>query len=72
MDAKNRMLIELGFSDNFINTLNNSSFESNISEIDSAFSCYESISIGGSDFTSLIIERSEEPINMNIVHSENK
>jgi len=72
MDTKSRLLKDLGFSDDFINVIEKSSFDSNIDNSDSVFPCFDSINVGNSDFTSLIIEKSEEPLNLNAVYSIEK
>lgn len=70
METRNNLLKELGFSENFINVIENSSNENIFDNIDQTFSCYDSIGIIDSDFTSLIIEKSEEPLNFNSVFSD--
>jgi hypothetical protein len=64
MDTKIKLLKDLGFSDDFIDILNKDSVNNNLDSSNSIFSSFESIENQVSDFNSLIIEKSEEPLNV--------
>lgn len=69
MDTKSKMLKELGFSDDLINVIEKSSFVTDVDNSDSLFTYFDPINIGSSDFTSLFIKQSEEPLNLNAFFS---
>jgi hypothetical protein len=64
MDTKIKLLKDLGFSDDFINILNKDYVKNSLDSANSIFSSFESTENQVSDFNSLIIEKSEEPLNV--------
>jgi hypothetical protein len=65
MDTKAKLLKDLGFSDNFIKVIEKGSFDYNINSSEYIIPHFEAFNIKISDFTSLIIEKSVEPLNLN-------
>jgi len=64
MESKNKLLKDLGFSDSFLNEIENNQNDLVLEDSDSIYRCFDSLPPQEMDLTSLIIERTETPLNL--------
>ncbi|MFM7357641.1 MAG: hypothetical protein ACKO1T_03605 [Sediminibacterium sp.] len=69
MEEKIKLLKDIGFSDEFIKALNNNLTDNSFNNPSPVLNYFESLNIQKTDFTSLIIEETELPLNLNAVYS---
>lgn len=68
MESREKLFTDLGFSDEFIKEIDNNSYENNFENSDTLYQCFDTLNNENADLTSLIIEKSEEPLNLNILY----
>lgn len=66
METKETLLKNLGFSDGFLKELGNNPYDNNFENSDKMFTCFDTVDTGELDLTSLIIEKTEVPLNLNV------
>lgn len=64
MESKNKLLKDLGFSDNFLKVIENHQHDLVIEDSDNLYHCFDSLPPQEMDLTSLIIEKTEIPLNL--------
>ena len=69
MEEKIKLLKDIGFSEEFIKALNNNLTDNNFKNPSPVFNYFETLNTQKTDFTSLIIEKTELPLNLNAVYS---
>lgn len=67
METKETLLKNLGFSDEFLKELGNNFYDNNFENSDKIHTCFDTLDASELDLTSLIIEKTEEPLNLNLV-----
>lgn len=67
METKETLLKNLGFSNEFLKELGNNPYESNFENSDKIYTCFDTLDTSELDLTSLIIEKTEEPLNLSFV-----
>ncbi len=64
MESKNQLLKSLGFSDEFLNEINGEDFKIDVDTSSIPDNVLNSFTIIDGDQTSLIVEKSNEPLNL--------
>lgn len=66
MKSKEKLFADLGFSYEFIKEIGSSLYENIFDNSDSFYNCFDTIDTKEIELTSLIIEKTEEPLNLNV------
>lgn len=69
METKAELLKQLGFSDKFVNEVENTPVENNYEDSANVFTCFDTYDTSELDLTSIIIEKTEIPINLTAVYT---
>lgn len=67
METKAALFKQLGFSDKFINEVENTPVENNYEDSAKVYTCFDTYDTSELDLTSIIIKKTEMPINLTAV-----
>lgn len=68
MESKEKLLIDLGFSHEFLKEIGSNFYENDFENSEIFYQCFDTLDTKDIEITSLIIEKSEEPLNLNIIY----
>jgi hypothetical protein len=66
MESREKLFTDLGFSADFIKEIGNNSYENNFENSDTFYQCFDTLDTKDVELTSLIIEKSEAPLNLSV------
>jgi hypothetical protein len=66
MESREKLFMDLGFSDEFLKEIGSNSYENSFENSETFYQCFDTLDTKDVELTSLIIETSEEPLNLNI------
>ena len=69
MESKETLLKKLGFSNEFLKEIENNSQGGNFENLDTINKCFDSLDSTELDLTSLVIEKTDEPLSLNAVYT---
>lgn len=68
MESREKLFMDLGFSDDFLKEIGSNSYENSFENSETLYQCFDTLDTKDVELTSLIIESSEEPLNLNIIY----
>ncbi len=68
MESKEKLFTDLGFSGEFLKEIVSNSYENSFEESDTFYQCFDTLDTKEIELTSLIIEKSEEPLNLDVIY----
>jgi len=68
MESKEKLFTDLGFSDEFLKEIGSNSYENSFENSDTIYQCFDTLDTKEIELTSLIIEKSEEPLNLSVFY----